>query len=136
MGLAGVPVLLFSFAILPVGHDVRPAIVDPAPDSATIALRNRFAAGGVFRTVAVVPRTADLDTLFESGKAQQAIVFYPGFARDLGSGVPAKLLILTDATEPNTGSLLQSYAQSVVNQWAGEVGRADGARRAGAGTAG
>jgi ABC-2 type transport system permease protein len=76
----------------------------------------------VFRTVAVVPRTADLDPLFESGKAQQAIVFYPGFARDLGSGVPAKLLILTDATEPNTGSLLQSYAESVVNQWAGESG--------------
>jgi ABC-2 type transport system permease protein len=69
-----------------------------------------------------VPRTADLDPLFESGKAQQAIVFYPGFARDLGSGVPAKLLILTDATEPNTGSLLQSYAESVVNQWAGGAG--------------
>src|SRR5262249_16621879 len=50
--------------------------------------------------------------------------FYPGFAEDLGKGVPAKLLVLTDATEPNTGSLLQAYAQSVVNQWAGEEGRA------------
>ncbi|HKC56133.1 MAG TPA: ABC transporter permease [Vicinamibacterales bacterium] len=131
IALPVVQVMLFGYAIRTDVDDVRLAVVDPAPDSATIALRNRFAAGGVFRTVAVVPRTADLDTLFESGKAQQAIVFYPGFARDLGSGVPAKLLILTDATEPNTGSLLQSYAESVVNQWAGEAGRASGAGRAG-----
>jgi len=122
IALPVVQVMLFGYAIRTDVDDVRLAVVDPAPDSATIALRNRFAAGGVFRTVAVVPRTADLDPLFESGKAQQAIVFYPGFARDLGSGVPAKLLILTDATEPNTGSLLQSYAESVVNQWAGESG--------------
>jgi ABC-2 type transport system permease protein len=112
---------------------VRLAIVDPAPDSATIELRNRFTAGGVFRTVAVVPRTEDLDPLFESGAAQQAIVFDPGFAEDLGSGVPARLLILTDATEPNTGSLLQSYAQTVVSQWATEAGGA--ARASGAGGA-
>src|SRR5882762_5856250 len=122
IALPVVQVMLFGYAIRTDVDDVRLAVVDPAPDSATIALRNRFTAGGVFRTVAVVPRTADLDTLFESGKAQQALVFYPGFARDLGSGVPAKLLILTDATEPNTGSLLQSYAESVVNQWAGESG--------------
>jgi len=131
IALPVVQVMLFGYAIRTDVDDVRLAVVDPAPDSATIALRNRFAAGAVFRTVAVVPRTSDLDPLFESGKAQQAIVFYPGFARDLGNGVPAKLLILTDATEPNTGSLLQSYAQSVVNQWAassaGPSGPAGGA---------
>jgi ABC-2 type transport system permease protein len=103
--------------------------VDPAPDSATIALRDRFAAARVFRIVAVVPRIQDVDPLFGSGAAQQAIVFYPGFADDLGQGVPAKLLVITDATEPNTGSLLQSYAQSVINQWASgtsEPGRVSG----------
>jgi len=127
IALPVVQVMLFGYAIRTDVDEVRLAVVDPAPDSATIELRNRFAAGDVFRTVAVVPRTEDLDPLFESGRAQQAIVFYPGFAEDLGNGVPARLLILTDATEPNTGSLLQSYAQAVVNQWVGEAGRAGGA---------
>ena len=131
IALPVVQVMLFGYAIRTDVDEVRLAVVDPAPDSATIELRNRFAAGDVFRTVAVVPRTEDLDPLFESGRAQQAIVFYPGFAEDLGNGVPAQLLILTDATEPNTGSLLQSYAQAVVNQWVGEAGRAGGARGAG-----
>ena len=122
VALPVVQVMLFGYAIRTDVDNVRLAVVDPAPDSATIALRNRFAAAGVFQTVAVVRRTEDLDPLFESGRAQQAIVFYPGFSEDLGNGVPAKLLIITDATEPNTGSLLQSYAQAVVQQWAGEAG--------------
>ena len=126
VALPVVQVLLFGYAIRTDVDDVRLAVVDPAPDSATIALRNRFTAGNVFRTIAVVPRIRDLDPLFESGKAQQAIVFSPGFAEDLGNGVPAQLLILTDGTEPNTASLLQSYAQSVVSQWAGEAGEAAG----------
>lgn len=117
VALPVVQVLLFGYAIRTDVDDVRLAVVDPVPDSATIELRNRFAAAGVFRTVAVVQRTEDLDSLFESGKAQQAIVFYPGFSEDLGTGVPAKILVLTDATEPNTGSLLQSYAQSVILQY-------------------
>jgi len=112
---------------------IRPhrAIVDPAPDNATISLRDRFAAADVFRIVAVVPRIEDVDPLFASGAAQQAVVFDPGFANDLGKGVPANLLVLTDSTEPNTGSLLQSYAQAVVSQWTRETGRAGAAGRAG-----
>jgi ABC-2 type transport system permease protein len=132
-----VQVMLFGYAIRTDVDNVRLAVVDPAPDSATIALRDRFAAANVFRIVAVVPRIEDVDPLFGSGAAQQAIVFYPGFASDVGKGVPAKLLVITDATEPNTGSLLQSYAQSVVNQWAGDSARAGRAGRAGgAGEAG
>ena len=126
-----VQVMLFGYAIRTDVDNVRLAVVDPAPDNATIALRNRFAAADVFRIVAVVPRLEDVDPLFRSGAAQQAIVFDPGFADDLGKGVPATLLIVTDATEPNTGSLLQSYAQSVVNQWAGEVSGAGEAGEAG-----
>jgi ABC-2 type transport system permease protein len=118
-----VQVLLFGYAIRTDVDNVRLAIVDPAPDADTIALRNRFAAAGVFRTVASVPRIEDLDPLFESGAAQQAIVFYPGFSKDIGSGVPARLFIITDATEPNTGALLQAYAQAVVQQYSADLRR-------------
>jgi len=121
-----VQVLLFGYAIRTDVDNVRLAIVDPAPNDTTLELRNRFAAANVFRIVAVVPRTEDLEPLFQTGAAQQAIVFDHDFAADFGRGRPARLLIITDTTEPNTGSLLQAYAQAVVNQWAGEAGRAGG----------
>jgi len=130
IALPVVQVMLFGYAIRTDVDHVRLAVVDPAPDAETISLRNRFTGAGVFRTVAVVPRIADLDPLFESGTAQQAIVFDGRFGEDLQRGMGPKLLIITDATEPNTGSLLQSYAQAVVNQWASGAGRAGGAGRA------
>src|SRR5438105_15779641 len=74
-------VILFGSAIRTDVRHVRLAIVDPAPDDQTIALRNRFAPVGpgfsrtaVFTLVAVVARVADLEPLFQSGRAQEAIV--------------------------------------------------------------
>jgi ABC-2 type transport system permease protein len=121
IALPVVQVVLFGFAIRTDIDGVRLAVVDSAPDYATMALRNRFASAGVFRTVSVVARTADLEPLFQNGQAQQAIVFKPGFAADLARGELAQILIVTDATEPNTGSLLQAYAQAVIDGYQREL---------------
>ena len=121
-----VQVILFGYAIRTDVDRVRLAVVDPAPDPATLALRARFDAAGVFRTVAVLPNDATLETLFRRGDAQGAVYFEPGFAERLGRGEPAPLLIVADATEPNTGSIVQSYAALVVQQY--EQERASGGR--------
>jgi ABC-2 type transport system permease protein len=121
IALPVVQVVLFGFAIRTDIDGVRLAIVDAAPDYATMALRDRFASAGVFRTVSVVARAADLERLFQNGRAQQAIVFKPGFAADLARGEPAQIRIVTDATEPNTGSLLQAYAQAVIDGYQREL---------------
>ena len=98
--------IIFGYAIRTDVDHVRLAIVDPAPDYATLALRSRFGAAGVFTIVAVVPRVEALESLFRRGDAQGAVVFEPGFAERLARGLPARLLIITDATEPNTGSVV------------------------------
>jgi ABC-2 type transport system permease protein len=122
MALPVVQVMLFGYAIRTDVNDVRLAVVDPAPDDATLALRNRFTSSGVFRTVAVVRRTEELDSLFETGAVQQAVVFEPGFSGDLERGDPARVLIVTDAMEPNTGSVLLAYAEAVVERYQVEIG--------------
>jgi len=118
IALPVVQVLLFGYAIRTDVDNVRLAIVDPAPTNTTLALRQRLTSAGVFRIVAVVPRIDDVDRLFQSGKAQQALVIDSRFTEDLGRGVPAQLLVITDATEPNSGALFQAYAEGVIQQWA------------------
>jgi len=115
-------VILFGYAIRTDVDQVRLAIVDPDPDEMTLALRARFEAADVFRTVAVVPRVDRLDALFQRGAAQGAVVFEPRFAERLGRGMPAGLLIVADATEPNTGSIVQAYAAAVVQAYEREQG--------------
>jgi len=117
-----VQVILFGFAIRTDVKDIRLAIVDPRPDHVTLEIRNRLEASEAFRTVAVVPRTGDLEGLFQRGAAQEAVVFEPGFAERLDRGFPARLQIIVDATEPNTASTRQNYTQAVIRAYERERG--------------
>ena len=112
-----VQVILFGFSINTDVRDVRLAIVDPTPDATTLALRARFAGNPVFRIVAVVLAEGDLDPLFRTDTAQAAIQFEPGFGRRLAAGESARLLIESDATEPNMGTARRAYVDAVVEGW-------------------
>jgi ABC-2 type transport system permease protein len=114
-------VVIFGYAIRTDVDRVRLAIVDPAPDATTSAMRNRFEAADLFQIVAVLPRMDRLETLFERGVAQGAVVFEAGFAEKLARGLPAQLLIVSDATEPNTGSIVQAYAEASVQQYMRDI---------------
>jgi ABC-2 type transport system permease protein len=119
-------VILFGYAIRTDVDHVRLAIVDPAPDAVTLALRGRFAAAGVFRTVAVLTQTDTLASLFARGTAQGAVVFDAGLAENLARGLPARVLIVADGSEPNTGSIVRAYAAAVIDTYERERGAARG----------
>jgi ABC-2 type transport system permease protein len=110
-------VILFGFAIRTDIDHVKLVIVDPAPDAATLELRNRFAGTGLFEIVKVQPTTDGLDKMFQRYQANEAVVFQAGFADKLARGLPAGVQVITDATEPNIGSAVQAYAVAVVQQY-------------------
>jgi ABC-2 type transport system permease protein len=121
-----VQVVLFGYSIRTDVKDVRLAIVDPAPDPTTLEIRARLNATGTFRTIAVVQTERDLDPLFQTDTAQVAVVFERGFGQRLASGDDAQILIITDATEPNTGSARQSYVNAVIQQYQNDQGGSRG----------
>ena len=121
LALPVVQVLLFGSAIRTDVDRVRVAIVDPAPDDATLALRGRFSATDTFRVVAVVPRASDLDRLFRTNEAQAGVVLPVGFADDLARADGASVLVVVDATEPNTGSAVRAYIEAVIRGYERET---------------
>ena len=116
-----VQVVLFGYAVRTDVNEVRLAIVDPTPDVTTLELRDRLVGTGVFRLVAVVPRIDDLDRLFARGSIQEAVIFEPEFARRLSGAGPARALVIVDASEPNTGSAMLSYAVAVIQGYEQEL---------------
>jgi ABC-2 type transport system permease protein len=119
-------VLLFGFALRTDVRGVRLVVVDPSPDAATLELRGRFDATDVFHVVSVEPAAAALPGWFQRGAADMAVVFPPTFASDLGEVGGAKLLVITDSTDPNTGSTMQAYATAVVQDYEREQRLAGG----------
>lgn len=116
-----VQVILFGYSIRTDVKDVRLVIVDPTPDATTLELRNRFNAAGTFRIVAVVPTEADLAPLFETDTAQVAVRFQPRFGERIAAGEMAQVLVITDATEPNSGSARQNYVTAVIQNYQQEL---------------
>ena len=125
-----VQVLLFGYALRTDIRDLRVAVVDPTPDVATQRLRTRLAATARFRLVTVSPTTKVLPELFQRRTADVAIVLPTSFASTLGRGDTAQVLLVTDASDPNTGTTMQVYVRSVLADFEREL---EGARpRAGA----
>lgn len=113
-----VQVVLFGYALRSDVREVRVAIVDPAPDYATIELRNRFAGNGRFRIVSVGRNDRALDQMLRKNAVDVVLFFEPGFGNRLESGgSPAQLLVAVDAADPNTGTTMQAYTRAVVAQW-------------------
>ncbi|HEX8718444.1 MAG TPA: ABC transporter permease [Gemmatimonadaceae bacterium] len=119
-----VQVLLFGYALRTDINRIRVAVVDPAPDQATITLRNRFTATPRFAITHVLANAAPLTTLFRRDDADMAIELEPGFARRLGSGEPARVAFVMDASDPNSSTTRQAYASAVVNDFAAQMGDA------------
>ena len=121
-------VVVFGFALRTDVHDIRIAFVDPAPDHATAALQGRFAGNGEFDVVGTVPTAAAVEPLFRRDKADLALVFEPGFARRIGEGLPARLLLISDASDPNSSSRRDAYARAVIADYRDQLAAAAGVR--------
>jgi len=122
-------VVLFGFAVRTDVNDIRVAFVEPAPDHATAALRTRFAGNGQFEIAGTAPSAAALEPRFRRGELDLAVVFETGFAIRLAEGTPARLLVISDASDPNTGSIIQAYATAVITGYQAELSATGGAVR-------
>ena len=120
-------VVIFGYALRTDVNDVRVVFVERVTDNSTIELRNRFRGNGRFEVLGIERTLERVETLFRRGDLDVAIVFEPGFGTALARGSGAELLVITDASDPNTGSLMLAYATSVINQYQNELGKPPGA---------
>jgi ABC-2 type transport system permease protein len=119
-----VQVLLFGYALRTDIRDLRVAVVDPTPDVVTLRLRSRLAATSRFHLVDVSSSTNGLADLFERRSADVAVLLPTSFAETLGRGDTAQVLLVTDASDPNTGTTMQVYVRSVLSDFERDLGSA------------
>ena len=115
-----VQVLLFGFALRTDVRDLRVAVVDPTPDVLSLRLRGRLEATPRFRVVRVSTTPRALDGLFERRAVDVAIVLPTSFAEGLVRGDRTAVLLVTDASDPNSGTTMQSYVRAALAEFENE----------------
>lgn len=119
-----VQVLLFGFAIRTDVRGIRLAVVDPTPGPATARLVERFRASEHFVVVAVLPTADALAGALADGRIRQAVVLPREADRALAGPAPLAVQVVTDGSDPNTGTIMASYAEQVIRRWWAESGGA------------
>jgi len=119
-----VQVLLFGFALRTDIRDLRVAVVDPTPDALTLRLRSRLDATPRFRIVSVSASTGALEEEFQRRAADVAIVLPTAFADGLAHGDRTPVLLITDASDPNSGTTMQSYVRAALADFESELAAA------------
>ncbi|PYP81168.1 MAG: multidrug ABC transporter permease [Gemmatimonadetes bacterium] len=109
-----VQVLLFGYALRTDVRDLRVAMVDPTPDVLTVRLRNRLESTPRFRVVSTATSTALLEDQFQRRVADVALVLPTSFADGLARGDRTPVLLVTDASDPNSGTTMQSYVRAAL----------------------
>ncbi|MCU0616686.1 MAG: ABC transporter permease [Gemmatimonadaceae bacterium] len=109
--------LLFGYAVRTDVNEIRIAIAASAADPAATSLRAQFANSDRFILLPSIPNAAAAERLFRSQQTDVVVVLGPRTDSRTVGVTPPSLLIITDASDPNTSTTMANYAQAVVRDW-------------------
>jgi ABC-2 type transport system permease protein len=125
----GIPIIqltLFGYVINTDIKNARIAILDLSKDETSTALTNKLLSSGYFKLDCEIQSELQIETLFKKGKIKEVIVFEKDFGKNFLKTGNANLQIITDASDPNTASILENYTRNIVLDFVKENSRSKG----------
>jgi ABC-2 type transport system permease protein len=117
LGMPVVQIILFGFTITNEITNANIAVLDRSKDGETQKITNRLLSSNYFRLQSNIYSTEEAESLFRKGKIKMVVVFPENFAKQLERERKAQIEIITDASEPNTASMLNAYTMAIINDY-------------------
>ena len=121
LGMPMVLLLIYGYALSFDVQDIRLAVVDLSRSADSRQLVQAFVQSGYFTQVATLDETRPLDGLFDTGRAQAALVIGEDFAADLAALRPTAVQFVLDGSDSQTASTILGYARQTVAAAAPEL---------------
>lgn len=121
IGMPIVQIILFGFAITTEVQNVRVAVLDPSKDASTRHIINKIAASKYFDIHQVINNPKDIETGFQNGSIDFALIFEERFNENLNHTGNAQLMFIADATDPNTAITEVGYASNIITDVQHEI---------------
>jgi ABC-2 type transport system permease protein len=118
-----IQLMLFGYVITTEIKDARIAILDYSNDEVTKQITNKLLASGYFILEQKLNNIKDVEPAFRKGKIKEVIVFEQDFGRKLIHENRASMQILTDASDPNMASLLDTYTRNIITNYQIEINK-------------
>lgn len=121
LGMPVVQILLFGFAINMDVQNIRTAVYDPSQDTASREIVQRLSANPYFSVAYETASITEIEDLLRRGDVGMAVVFPLNFQSDLVHTGKAQVQVITDASDPNIGTISANYATAVIAQYQQEL---------------
>ncbi len=121
----GMPIaelLIFGYVVTNEIKDANIAIFDKSGDYLSQKLTSKLGSSGYFIPTTFIHSETEIEPILRSGKAKMVLVYEANFAQKFYKEGKSSIQIITDASEPNTASLLSNYAWAIINSFAIENG--------------
>ncbi len=107
--------LLFGYAITTEVKESRIAIIDPSQDAATRAMIEKFLHSEYFSVEEITAQVTDPEKFFRENRYKMVMIFSEHFQESMDHGGDAQVLLLADATDPNSAKSVVSYATNILS---------------------
>jgi ABC-2 type transport system permease protein len=114
VGIPVIQILLIGFAISTEVKNVEVAVYDPSNDEATSRIINQMDASEYFNVVRRLKSANEADEVFKQGHIGLIVIFSENFGEKLYHTGDAAIQLLVDASDPNHGTTISSYANSLI----------------------
>ena len=123
IGMPVMQILLFGFAITNEIKYANIAILDLSKDHYTQEISNKILASDYFILYKNLNNRKEIHQVFKEGKIKEVLVFEKDFAKKLDKEHTASIQVISDATDPNTGTLLLNYTQAIIGKFQVELNK-------------
>ncbi|GHT42783.1 transport permease protein [Bacteroidia bacterium] len=123
IGIPVIQILLIGFAISTEVKNVQVAVYDPSNDISTERIINRLSASEYFHITQNLKSPEEVEKVFKEGKIGLVVIFGENFNGNLYHTGEASIQLIADATDPNQGLTVSSYAGSIIADYQQELMR-------------
>jgi ABC-2 type transport system permease protein len=116
-----IQLLLFGYVARTDITNIPTVVIDQDKSEDSRELVGRFTNSGYFSVVDIGDRDTDVARAMDAGKAQVGVIVPPGYSRSLARGETARVQVIVDGTDTNTGIQAQSYASRIIQTKADEL---------------
>lgn len=116
-GLPIAQIILFGFALTNEIKDSKIVVVDYANDPISREITQKLAASDQFELQNSLMSHREIESSFEKGIVNLAVIFPANLTSDLYSQNSAQIQVIADASDPNKANTLTNYVNNIVRDY-------------------
>ena len=109
--------VLFGYALNTEVKNSKFAVYDPSKDEVTRSMVEKLQINNYFILKKVLNNASEAETAFKKGEVSMVIVFSDHFYENLLHGGYAQIQLLADGSDPNTASIITTYASTILSSY-------------------